>query len=256
MKEELGVTEVYGRYRQLLDTTPFNGKGIDYERNELPKPLDFAWMPYGLMFDEFSRELANSLNQLMDYTHRLKTWNLMIASMGDNEKLTAVHEFIDPVGTVGLNLPYVIRSRFIVAAAHLCHQANQSRSGASWKDDIPPDDKIYFDTADKCGAGWRSYNRFKLSIEKIGNKAYQEATGDFRNAYNHRFSPHFVIGLTQFVTRKVDAGTGKVTYSLGNTPALSLDVVVKLLIEQGERGAAAFEAFLTLVREHAARISP
>src|ERR1700687_4355142 len=36
--------------------------------------------------------------------------------------------------------------------------------------------------------GWQSYTKFKSSLERIGNKAYRDSTGDFRNSYQHRFS--------------------------------------------------------------------
>ncbi len=248
------LIELYGRYQQALKATPFDGQIFDYERNELPKKIDGRWLPYSMMFDDFSRELANSLNELADYAHRLKAWSTLISSMDDDQKLAATQEFIHPIGTVGLTLPYVIRSRFIFSVAHLCHQANWSREGKSWKDDLPLDGEIYFNAAHKYGDEWRSYIPLKRCIEKIGDNAYKKATHDFRNAYNHRFSPRFVIGRTQFVTRKVDTQTGRVSYSFGSTSPFELEIVVTLLREQGKHCAAAFEAFLTLVKEHAVTI--
>jgi hypothetical protein len=245
--------KLYGKYQEAAKTTPFDGRYMDYEWNELPKTLDLTWMAYSMMFCEFSHELANSLNQLTNYAHSLKAWNVVISSLDDEEKLDAKVKFIDAIATISLNLPYVIRSRFIFAGAHLCHQANRSRNRKAWQDDLPLDDEIYFSEADKYGDGWRCYKQFKRRIEKIGNKAYQTAAHDFRNAYNHRFSPQVVIGLTGFVTRQIDTA-GKVSYRFGYTPALTLDVVVTLLREQCSSGYAAFEGFRNLVREHAASI--
>jgi hypothetical protein len=177
------------------------------------------------------------------------------ASMTDQEKLDATHEFIDPIATAGLTLPYVIRSRFIFASVHLSHKANRSRTGMSWKDDFPLDHEIYFNSADKYGAEWERYNDFKRHIEKIGGNDYKEQTRDFRNAYNHRFSSRFVIGITQILTREVDTQTKRVSYSFGGLPALSLDLVVGAMTEQYQRGLAAFDAFQELVREHEASIA-
>jgi hypothetical protein len=255
-KERLTMsTKLYGKYQGAIETTPFDGQYMDYGWNELPKTVDITCMPYCMMFDEFSRELANSLNQLTNYAHSLKAWNVVISSLEDQEKLDARVKFIDPIATIGLNLPYVIRSRFIFAVAHLCHQANRSRNGKSWQDDLPLDREIYFCVADKYGDGWRCYNKFKRGIERIGAKAYQKATHDFRDAYNHRFSPQLVIGDMQLVTRQIDTRTGQVSYNFRIIPALTLDVVVTLLREQCNYGYAAFEAFRNLVREHAATIS-
>jgi hypothetical protein len=206
------------------------------------------------MFDEFSREIANSLNELNDYSLRLKAWSVVIAQMADKEKLDAAHEFVDPIATIGLNLPYVIRSRFMFAAAHLSHQANRTREGALWLDDFPLDNTIYFAVADKYGAGWQTYKAFKKCIDRFGDKAYQAKTGDFRHAYNHRFSPRFIIGITQIVTRHVDPQTKSIHYSFGGMPALNLNLVAGLMDEQYRLGSEAFLAFQALVREHEASI--
>jgi hypothetical protein len=247
--------KMYRQYRAARKVTAFDGTNMAYDWGALPSSLGFMWMPYREMFNEFSREIANSLNQLTDYTHRLKAWGAVIAPMTDRQKLDTEHEFVEPIATVALILPYVIRSRFIFAAAHLCHQANQSREGVSWQDDLPLDDEIYFAAADKYGTEWRQYKEFKRRVEKIGDKSHHRATRDFRNSYNHRFSPHVVIGITQIVTRQVAPKTKTVRYAFGTIPALTLESVVELLREQCKHGYAAFAAFQELVREHEASIS-
>jgi hypothetical protein len=124
--------ELYRRYLATVEATTFDGQLVAYGWGNLPGPLNVMWMPYREMFDEFSREIANSLNDLTNYTHRLKAWNLVVSSMTDREKMTAAHEFIDPVATIALVLPYVIRSRFMFATAHLCHHANRSRESLKY----------------------------------------------------------------------------------------------------------------------------
>ena len=67
--------------------------------------------------------------------------------MDDNEKMAVTHEFIDVLATNAVNLPYVIKSRFAFATAHLCHQANMTRDFASWQDDLPLDVEIDLNTS-------------------------------------------------------------------------------------------------------------
>jgi hypothetical protein len=211
-------------------------------------------MAYRGMFDEFSTEIANSINDLTNYTHSLNAWSKVISSMSDRQKLHAAHEFIDATATVSLMLPYVIRSRFIFAIAHLCHQVNRLHKGKAWRDDLPLDPEIYLGTADKYGTGWRAYNPLKRRIEKINDKSYQVATQDFRTTYNHRFSPRVVIGVTRIITRHVDDKTKQVSYTFGGIPALTLEVVCELLSDQCKKSYAAFGAFQKLIREHEAAI--
>jgi len=247
--------ELYKDYLAALDATAFDGRYVTREPDGLPKSLHITWMAYRDMLEEFSREISNSLNDLTNYTHRLKAWGTVITPMLDQEKLDATHEFIDPLATVSLTLPYVIQSRFIFAAAHLCHQANRSRDDLPWKDNLRLDRKIVFHDADKHGSKWPGYETLKARIEAINDEAYREATHDFRHAYNHRFSPRVVIGLTSFVRRQVDTQTKAVSYAFGYLQPLTLDVITELLTDQCRRGYAAFDAFQDLVRDHARSIS-
>lgn len=242
--------ERYRQYRRVLKATPFKGKIVEYDWGDFPQSLYIIWLPYSQMFDEFSRELANALNALTRYTHQLTAWRDLLAPMTQQQQLDATVDFIDPLATVAINLPYVIRSRFIFAAAHLCHQANRATQKTTWKDEFPLDGEVWFEAADKHGKGWKRYNIFKTRLEKVGAKDYQQGTHDFRNAYNHRFSPRIVLGTSQLVTRRVDKANGAVSYGFGGTSALTLPHVVSLLEAQCQRCYQAFDAFQQLVREH------
>ena len=245
----------YRQYQAALKGTPFKGKFLPYHWGELPSSLPFVWAPYAEMFREFSQEIANIINDLTRYTHQLKAWRDVVDKLDDRGKLGVATEFVDPLATIALNLPYAIRSRFILATTHLCHQAGQIKAGKGWKDDLPLDDEIYFEQADKAGKPWKKYSKLKTKLERIGDQDYQTKTKNFRNTYNHRFSPRIVIGETNFVTRHVDPDTKRVSYGFGGMQPLSLKLVGELLEQQCDRCYKAFEAFHKLVREHEAVIS-
>lgn len=245
----------YRQYRKVLKATPFKGRYMPYGWGSLPNSLPFGWMAYSEMFEEFSREIANIINDLSRYTHQLTAWRDVVAGLDDDGKMSVAVEFVDPLATITLNLPYVIRSRFIFAVAHLCHQANRAKQLNDWKDDLPLDDQVYFAQADTYGALWKRYKKLKKSLEYIGAKDYQVTTINFRNTYNHRFSPRVVIGETQIITRNVDPETKMVRYSYGGTSPLTLEVVVLLLEQQYSHCYKAFECFQELVREHEEAIS-
>ncbi|MCT9824818.1 integrase [Pseudomonas veronii] len=241
--------ETYRQYRRILKNTPFNGKFMEYNWGELPESVDAMWMPYIQMFNEFSRELANVVNEFTRYTHQLAAWSDLLAPLDDRKKMNAILEFINPVATVAINLPYVIRSRFIFATAHLSHQANREKLGTAWKDTFPLDDEVFFDAADAHAKGWRRYKVLKKRMEGIGAKKYQKATNDFRNAYNHRFSPRIEVGITQVATRHTKPD-GSILYSFGGVSPLPLTSIVTLLEAQCQCCYQTFEAFKLLIREH------
>lgn len=225
---------------------------MPYDWTNLPAKLPITFMAYSQMIGEHSMELANSINELRRLTSSLEAWKSLIEGKSDEGKDELVIEFIDSPTTVALNLPYVIRSRFIYSIAHLCHQANQTQEG-KWKDDLPIDTEIYFKESDHYGSGWHSYKKLKLALERIADKKYQKDSYDFRNKYNHRYSPRIELGLTGLVTRNVGP-SGQVSYGFGYTQPLKLDKIVKLLKNQHALCSKAFFSYQKLVTEHAEAI--
>lgn len=241
---------LYRAYREARAGLDLVGRFMPYRWYELPEKLSAIWMAYGQMLNEFSTELANTLNNLTNHVQRLQAWAIVIEPMGTDEKMAATHEFIDVLATNAVNLPYAIKSRFAFAAAHLCHQANMTRDFAGWQDDLPLDIEIDLNTSGIYGRGWgRTFNRFKRAVEMIGARAYRDATGDFRNAYNHRFSPRFVIGMTGMVTRNRNKQSGEFYYGFVGREPLALTDIVSLLTTECRHCYTAFEALQTLVEE-------
>lgn len=222
---------------------------MPYDWDTLPKSLDAPWLAYSQMLSEFSRELANVINDLTSYVPRLEAWSDVVRSLSNDEKLAACREFIDPVAIVAVGLPYAIKARFVFAIAHLCHQANRARRGKDWQENLTWDSDIKMDVAETLGGDWSAFKCLKTRLDTVNGKAFREATHDFRNAYNHRLSPRFVIGMTQMVTRHVDPKTKSVSYGFGGMEALDLAEVSALLAAQRDNCYGVFEAFQTLVQE-------
>ena len=132
---------LYTEFRAELDAMPIGGRFMPYDWQNLP--LGMIWAPYAQMLDEYARELANIVNTLTHHVHRLRVWATVIAPLSNEDKMEAVHEFVDMLGSVALGLPYVIKSRFAYAAAHLCHQANKTKDPNGWKDEFPDKQALY-----------------------------------------------------------------------------------------------------------------
>lgn len=244
--------ELYRRYRRALKITPFNGRVMPYNWSPLPNSITGELLLYSQMLDDFARELANSINDLTHRENRLRAWATALEGLTAQQVMVAHHEIVGDIATIGLGLPYVIRSRFLFAAAHLSHQANRARQ-PSWVDDLAKDGGINLETADRVGRGWRRYGRFTACIQTIGGQDYRDATGNFRNLYQHRFSPRVSQGITQMVSRRVNPD-GSVCYGIGGRSPLTLNGICDALVPQRDRSYAAFERFQALVGEQTARM--
>ena len=242
-------------YKQFLDnraTISQRGPLAPYGWYKLPDPLPSQWMAYSQMLSEHSRELANSINELLRYITNLEAWQGVIDGKDDDGKHKIIIEFVSPFATLAINMPYVIRSRFIYSVAHLCHQANKMKQ-TKWVDDLPLDGEIYFNTADKYCTLWKRYKKLKLALEKISSKKFQSNTDDFRNKYNHRYSPRIELGLTELVRRRV-GDDGKVSYGFGYTKPLKIDRLLPALTQQHANCLKAFEEYRKLINEHISAI--
>lgn len=207
-----------------------------------------AWLfGYGQMLDEHSRELANSINEFRRYINNIDALKDIIDRCDDDTKWKMVVEFIAPFTTLAINMPYVIRYRFIYSICHLCHQSNLTKD-PNRIDKFPPEKDIDFAVADEYCSLWKGYKKLKKALEKINDKKFREITKDFRNKYNHRYSIKIEIGLTEFVKRVVK-DDGKVIYGFGYTKPLKIDQLLPVLKEQHSNCLDAFEQYQKLINE-------
>jgi hypothetical protein len=253
-KESEEAIKLYTAYRHTLDYSEHSDRFMPYRWWNLPDPISTAWMPYISMLEDYASELANIINNLTHDVRRLSSWAKVTASLSDNEKLAVSHEFIDTLGTVALGRPYAIKSRFAFATGHLCHQSNRSRDAVNWRDEFPLNRTLYLNDIEPFCISWRKYRPLKLRIEPIAGKSFNDATEDFRNAYNHRFSVRFLIGMSALATRVVKED-GLVSYGIGGKGPLELKQVADLLATERNHCYRAFEAFQALVEEQCLAIT-
>jgi len=243
------LATAYADYRSVLDASDVKKRRfMPYRWWTLPDPVSGLWLIYSSMLEDYATDLANTINDLTHYVSRLRAWAQVVAPMNDDAKMEVAHEFIGVLGIAALSAPYAIKSRFAVAAAHLSHQANMAKDIKNWKDEFP-DKNLYLNDVEPFGRTWRNYRRFKLKVEPIAGSGFKKQTHDFRNAYNHRFSPRLLLGLSNTVTRRVDKETGGVCYGIGGTPPLDLNKVADVLETECSHCYAAFVAFEALVKE-------
>lgn len=238
----------YEKFLNLRFEAKGPGELADYNWYSLPDTLPFEFMPYSQMLADHSREVANSINELYRYVVNIQVWEQIFKEVNEELKHELIIEMVDPFATLAINLIYIIKSRFIFSIAHLCHQANMFKFKTKWKDNLPNDEEIYFKHADETGSSWRSYKKLKLSLEKTGNKQFTKSTSNFRNKYNHRYSPRIEIGHTGFVKRK--RSETKISYGFGPTEPLTLSKLTPILSEQYTLYLQVYSCYKKLIFDH------
>lgn len=246
------LIELYTHYRISVDATEMGGQLMPYRWYKFPDQLSGGWLPYVEMLGEYALDLANIINRLTDYVHRLRVWHTVVDAMSEDDRFAAKHEFLDTLGTVALGLPYAIKSRFAFAAGHLSHQANRAKDVKMWKDSFPSCN-LYLNDIEPFCKKWKAFRSFKLRVEPIAGKSFQKASHNFRHAYNHGFSSHFLIGISGVVTRISDKD-GKVVYNIGETEPMSMSMVADVLEVERNHCYRAFQKFQALVFEQIAAI--
>lgn len=246
----MDIKKAFSDYLDIQPTID-SGEFAPYNWLIFPDPLPINLMVYQMMANEQTLELSNSINELNRLIASLCAWAEVLSSLDDKDKNEIMIEFVDTKAITALNLPYVIRSRFIFSIAHLCHQANRFYS-ADWQDDLPLDKEIFFQSADKYGVGWKKYRKAKVAIEGIFNQKHQCETKEYRNKYHHRYSPRIEVGITNLVSRNIN-DDGDVSYGLGGCQPLKLAEIIPLLREQQVAGIRAYKKYQMLLFEHMER---
>ena len=247
------MKKILNQYIDDREKSQMNISTAPYDWSKLDSRLSFEFAAYSQFLMEHAPELANIINELRQYILALNSWLNVLSGQSDKKRYFMINEFVSPIATVALNLPYVIRSRFIYSAAHLSHQANQV-SEKEWVDDFPLEKDVYFKASDKYGKPWKEYKKLKLALEQIANKKYCMDSGNFRNSYNHRFSPRVEIGHTGFVTR-IDNVDGSISYGFGSQEPLMIKDIIQLLEKQHEYCLHAFTQYQDLVNSQSIKIN-
>lgn len=208
--------------------------------------------PYQQYMNEFSCELANSINQLTYSRARLKAWSEVFELFSEEDREELYVEVINDIATVSMILPRAIKDRFIFAGVHLCHQANMIAMDTAWKDNLPADRNIRRQHLDEFGNRWAASKYFGEAIDEISNEKTEPKTHNFRDLFHHRTPVRIMFGVTQLITRQ--RSDSQVRYQIGGTPPLSLQDVIAAIDSQIQPCYSAFEAFQNLVWEQEAAI--
>ena len=225
----------------------------DFHWYDTPNSVDGSWFIYYQMLGDFSVTLANGVNLFGYNCKKIKAWASVLDNCDQDLKDRILLEFVEPICSLALNLPYAIKQRYIFAVSHLCHQANRAIFQV-WRDDLVADGSINFQTAKHMARKWNSAAEFFKEISGLFDKNHEAKTNEFRHSFNHRMPSQQIIGYSAFV-RRVIKEKG-VQYDFGQYPPLNLFMVSHELNSQFINQLKVMEAFKALVFEQLKVIAP
>lgn len=219
--------DVYARYRNKLKDLRWDVKLMPYDWLQIPSSVSIEWFPFVEMAREHTKEIANDGNLLAISKDRLFVWSKVLNEFpNDQDKLEITVEFVTPVAHLAIDLPYAIRSRFILSVSHLSHQANRK----------------------KVALHWNTFEQFNKKLALINNDAFKAKLLEARDKFHHRFPPSFVVGITQPIVR-ITEKSGKIAYGLEGFDPLSTEEVYAALEDQYQAVFECFSAYQALVQE-------
>lgn len=242
------LINAYDEYLRIRSQEILFEKPIPYDWFEFPNKAPLSFMSYCQMLRDYPSELANEINSLSRSIESLSSWDKIIRRRTIDDAYDLHIEFTQEIGKSALCHPYAIKNKFAVACGNLCHALNIATGKPASKIELPLDYALTLDDIDGPGNEWRSFRKFKKSLERIANKEYRDETGDFRNAYTHRFSRHIGLGLSVSVKRE-KSDDGYIQFAIGELEPITLSELVEALTKQRHACAEAFSKFQKLIIE-------
>jgi hypothetical protein len=246
------LIEIYSRYRSNYDSTAARADRADYNWWESLEISEGIWSLYSLMLSHFSLNISNNINELGDYVARLRAWATSFEGFDEDTRFAALFEFVSPIATTALSLPYAIRSRFVFATAQLSHQANRVLDAPIWADNLPADNKIDVRSMRTYAKRWTMFPQLEQAISRIYSEGHRVGTEEFRDKLNHRMPDPVLIGHSIFIRRrKTNSGH---SYAFGDAPPIDLNEIATELDSEFGFCLSALDRFKVLVREQVSAI--
>lgn len=266
-----------------------NAGGIEPTPDYLPYDFDdriarYKWRMFGgMMVTDELRQMTNIINYWHFLLLRWHAWNMVIANYNDDEAWTLRSEFLIPLTHHCLLSPSSTRDTLTFVATNSLHQLRLALGGG-YEDRLVGDPQSgkkqnHLKRADKeqrlmnVISSWREGKVLIDAIRSIDDKAYREATSDYRNRSSHAIGPRLALGDTQLVTRSVVPATqlkqqtdgtykhelipGKmsVEYGVGGVAPLDMEQARKNNLAQYFRARSGYEAYRSLLFTQMAKLS-
>jgi hypothetical protein len=247
-------------WQEALNNPPDGPALLSYEMQLNDNNRNWIWKRFE---SDFTRALTNDINRLAVCIHKLFLWNQVFEKFPSEHHFALEYEFSDAEFRYALNLPSILKDKFVFTITHLSHQAN--RTSVDWKDDLKLDHQIDEKEMKRVANRWPSFQPFYDSLQTLAPEHFKSM---YRNREHHQIPPNLGWGHSQTVFRikqdahrfeKQDDGAfqevfdqGKVIgYVFGALNPLTIQHTLPLLRSQHDLSVIVFDKYWNLVLEQA-----
>lgn len=239
--DDARIVELYCQSQELGKTLAQGSQFAEF----VDLPVAHGWFDsregFLTVADQDLQDLANFVNEFIMHVNVLAAWHSMLPSIAEDELMPVVVQFIHPAAYFCLAVPQAFKGRLHYSIARVSHLANEFVV-PGWKH-IPDLGNSDADKAKEHASRWQSWPRLKACLGQLDSRGFRRAVKGFRNEFHHGSPVEILVGDKSFVHRRDGVTVFGVMRPLG------LGNVVTALQLQQRAAAAAFQAYLALVRE-------
>jgi hypothetical protein len=237
--------KLYAEFRSNLRTAKRLGVA-PYPRPFEGGSFDILTMPFHAVAQDALREIANAINGFGRYIHSLYAWQSIYEKATGEDQYNLLLDHIRPLSSLCLTAPQALRGRLIHAATATSYHANLF---LKW-DGARPDwngGHTSMKTAKSMSEAWPSWPALAISLSRMAESSFQEATSDFRNQHEHGHPRSIALGHIN-VIRRIETN-GRIGWSFGQQEPMQLSELLPVIEQEHDYALVAFTAYLEMVKE-------
>ena len=182
-----------------------------------------ASMMVAMMAQEHILTATNTLNRFSYDLHCLSAWRKVFESATEVERMQALYEFLSPIASHSLSMPYSIKQMFVKSVCQISHQTNRFHVN-DWNESSL-DEKPRFPDAKRLAGRFRSWPGLCAAFSLLNSQKFTSASDNYRNELNHGFPRRIELGHTTIIRRDPKS----FSYEWHDAPPLSIRDLVPLL---------------------------
>jgi hypothetical protein len=186
---------------------------------------------------------TNTINRFSYDLRSLTAWDKVFESVSEAERMQALYEFLSPIASHCLSMPYAVKQMSIKSICQISHQTNRFHDG-NWDEKALPG-KPNFPDAIKLAGHFRSWPALCGALSLVDDTTFRDASDDYRNEFNHGFPRRIELGYTTIIRRDAKSSS----YELHDAPPLLVRDLIPLLAAQHKAASDCHDAYIELIKE-------